>query len=55
MSEFKFLPLGSIVSLKNIPDKMMIIGRGMNVQYQDETMFSDYCGVIYPEGLTGSS
>ncbi len=52
MSEFKFLPLGSIVSLKNIPDKMMIIGRGINAEYQGESVFCDYCGVIYPEGLT---
>ena len=54
MSAFEFLPLGSIVSLKSIPDRMMITGRGLNAEYEGEPLFWDYCGVIYPDGLTGA-
>ncbi|MBQ3574683.1 MAG: DUF4176 domain-containing protein [Clostridia bacterium] len=54
MSAIEFLPLGSVVSLKDIPDKMIIIGRGINVQLDGETWFCDYSGVIYPEGLVGA-
>ena len=46
----QFLPLGSIVTLKESEAKMMIIGRSQvceGVQY-------DYSAVLFPVGYTGS-
>lgn len=45
----KYLPLGSVVTLKNGNKKIMICGR---VQEEAATkQIFDYCAVYYPEGL----
>ena len=53
MAKVDFLPLGSVVILKGGVQKLMIIGRGLNVKQGDDTYFFDYGGVLYPQGLTG--
>lgn len=48
MLEFKeYLPIGSIVLLRNAAKKIMIIGI---LQENGETESFDYIGVMYPEG-----
>ena len=42
----KYLPLGSVVTLKNAQKKIMIIGR---YQVSDDVLY-DYSGVLFPEG-----
>ena len=48
-----FLPLGSVVKVKDSDKRLLIIGRGMKL-YQDgsETIY-DYGAVPYPEGIIG--
>ena len=46
----EFLPIGSIVLLKETKKKLMVIGR---VQICDGKAFQ-YSGVLYPEGYMGS-
>ena len=53
MSMVNFLPLGSIVLLDAGTQKIMIVARGMNVEHEGKTVFFDYGGVPYPQGLTG--
>lgn len=53
MSEVRYLPLGSVVLLKNGAHKVIIVGRGLNVENEGETFFFDYAGAMYPEGLIG--
>ena len=53
MKQAKFLPLGSIVLLDGGVQKVMIIGRGLNVKRGEETYFFDYSAVLFPQGLTG--
>ncbi len=48
-----YLPLGSIVLLKNGVQKALIISRAINVRNGDKDFFFDYGGVAYPEGLIG--
>ena len=42
----KYLPLGSIVTLKEAEKKIMIIGR---FQMSEDVLY-DYSGVLFPEG-----
>ena len=49
----KYLPLGSIVLLKDGLQKLLIISRAINVRNGDQEYFFDYGGVGYPEGLIG--
>lgn len=44
-----FLPIGSVVLLKNAEKKLMICGR-VQIQESDEQMF-DYSACLYPEGM----
>lgn len=53
MEKKEYLPLGSIVLLKEGIRKVMIIGRALNVKKDGKTYFFDYGGVLYPDGLTG--
>lgn len=53
MEKTEWLPIGSVVYLKNGYKKLMIIGRGMIIQGDEDKLFFDYGGVQYPEGLTG--
>ncbi len=48
----KYLPLGSIVSLKDNPVKLMIIARALQAKNpRGEINYFDYAAVIYPHGL----
>ena len=49
----EYLPLGSIVLLKGGLQKVIIIGRAITVNNQGQTVYFDYGGVPYPDGLTG--
>ena len=49
-----FLPVGSVVLLKNAQKKIVIIGV-MQIKYMDngQSVAYDYIGVPYPEGYLG--
>ena len=47
----ELLPLGSIIYLEEATTKLMIVGRGPIFESDGENVYSDYVGVIYPEGI----
>ena len=51
MEKINFLPLGSVVYLKEGTKKVLIIARGLIAKNGDGVVFFDYGGVPYPEGL----
>lgn len=53
MEKVDFLPLGSVVVLKGGAQRVIIVGRGLNVANEGETYFFDYGGVPYPTGIVG--
>lgn len=53
MEYIKYLPLGSVVVLKGGIQKLLIVSRGINVKREEEVLFFDYGGVLFPEGLLG--
>ena len=53
MKRIDYLPLGSVVLLQGGTQKLLIIARGINARQNGETVFYDYGGVLYPDGLTG--
>lgn len=48
-----FLPIGSVVLLKNEVKKLMIVGILPIKQGEPEVMY-DYIGVLYPEGFVSN-
>ena len=48
--ENKYLPLGTLVSLKNQLKEIMIIGY-FSIEYNNTVKMYDYIGCVYPEGL----
>ena len=48
--EEKYLPIGSIVTLKESNKRIMIIGY-YSIKYQNLVKIYDYFGCVYPEGL----
>lgn len=50
---FNYLPVGTVVFLKNLQKKVMIIGVNV-IANQDENRVFDYIGVMYPEGYLGN-
>ena len=48
-----YLPLGSIVILKKMAKKVMIISRVLKVNEKGTLKEYDYAGCGYPEGLMG--
>ena len=46
----KYLPIGSIVKLKNKDVLIMVTGY-YSVEYEENVMIYDYSGCLYPEGL----
>ena len=46
----KYLPIGSIVKLKNKDVLIMVTGY-YSVEYEKNVMIYDYSGCLYPEGL----
>jgi hypothetical protein len=53
MERIEYVPLGSVVLLKDTTQKLLVIARAINVKNGDKTYFFDYGGVLYPDGLTG--
>lgn len=47
----KLLPLGTIVYLKEGNTKIMVVGRGASFSDEEGQKYSDYIGVIYPNGI----
>lgn len=50
----KYLPLGTVVILKDAQKKLMITGYCINSSEKDGKTY-DYCGCIFPEGTLNSS
>lgn len=48
--EEKYLPIGSVVNVKGLNKKMMIIGY-YSLEYQNSVKIYDYVGCNYPEGM----
>ena len=48
-----FLPIGSVVLLKDAEKKLMIIGIKQIKEDEEQKEF-DYIGVLYPEGYLGN-
>ena len=46
------LPIGSVVTLKGSPKKVMVIGIKQIFPSEPQTIY-DYIGVLYPEGFLG--
>lgn len=46
----KYLPIGSVVILKNGTKKVMVTGY-MQIDMGNKTQVFDYCGCIYPVGI----
>lgn len=53
MEQKQILPIGSIVLLDGGIQKLMIIGRALNVRNGERQFYFDYAAVAYPEGLIG--
>lgn len=51
MERVDFLPLGSVVYLREGTKKVLIIARGLITRNGNGAAFFDYGGVPYPEGL----
>lgn len=51
MQAEKYLPIGTVISLRDAIKKMMIIGIMQEQIKEGQTVFYDYAGVIFPEGL----
>lgn len=50
----KYLPVGTVVLLKNATKKVMVTGF-CSMAEEDRTKIYDYCGCVYPEGYLTSS
>lgn len=46
----KYLPIGTVVMLKNGKKRLMITGFCIVPNENENTMY-DYCGCMYPEGI----
>ena len=53
MEYSSFLPVGTVVELKNAKRKLVIIGI-FQLDLENEVVY-DYVGVLYPEGYIGSN
>ena len=51
--ENKFLTIGSVVLLKDAEKRLMITGR--LVTREDDNQIYDYTGCLFPEGITSST
>lgn len=52
MAKVEFLPLGSVVAIKNSLQKLIIVGRGLTVTNDGKTTYYDYAAAPYPVGMT---
>ncbi len=53
VEEKEFLPLGSVVLLKDATKKLMIVGF-LTSRVNDESKVFDYAGCLFPEGVLSS-
>lgn len=51
MERIDYLPLGSVVYLKEGTKKVLVVARGLITKNGDDVIFFDYGGVPYPEGV----
>lgn len=51
MARTEYLPLGSVVMLKKGLQKLIIIGRALNVNKNGKDYYFDYAAVLHPQGL----
>ena len=51
MDKMEFLPLGSVVTMKRMDGKFMIVSRGVLMPTGEETFFLDYRAVRWPLGM----
>ena len=51
MKAEEYLPVGTVISLRDAIRKIMIIGIMQEQRKEEQTVFYDYAGVIFPEGL----
>ena len=54
MDKEKFLPIGSVVLLKNAKKRIMITGF-LGTRAEEPGVAYDYCGCLYPEGFLSSN
>ena len=54
MNTNKYLPLGSVVILKEAKKRIMVVGYAATSEETGEKMY-DYIGCLYPEGIIDSS
>ncbi len=54
MARIDYLPLGSVVMLKKGLQKLLIIGRAINVNRNGKDYYFDYAAVLHPQGLINS-
>lgn len=54
MNYEKFLPIGTVVMLKNGKKRLMITGFCIAEDKERQKVF-DYCGCVYPEGIIKSN
>lgn len=47
----KYLPIGTVVLLKNAKKRIMITGFCAVKEENKKSQIFDYCGVLYPEGV----
>lgn len=50
MEEERYLPIGTICTLKGINNQIMIVGY-YSISYNGTIKIYDYSGVVYPEGI----
>lgn len=50
----KYLPIGTVVQLKEAKKRLMIIGFCPTTLKEDKKTVYDYCGCLFPEGLLSS-
>ncbi len=55
MEQEKYLPIGTVVMLKNGTKRLMIIGFCMEAKNDKEKVRYDYAGCLYPEGVVDSN
>ncbi len=48
--EDKYLPIGSVIKLKNAKKRLMITGYCMHEKENRDKLY-DYCGCLFPEGI----
>ena len=53
MNNSKYLPIGSVVILKNATKRRMVIGYAATSEETGEKVY-DYIGCLYPEGVIDS-